>query len=1147
MKCVSARLVLLAWLVCAAPGYAQKAAQHTRFLEGLRERGYFKYAELYLDQLQKQAGVPTEIRQSLDYERAVILLEAGRAAASPQEKNELYELAIKRLDQFVKNNPGHKLVGDANAQRGRIKLNKARVEIWQSQSPSNKAKKGAFQTAGRKLVQEARVILQAAHDQYQATWKAFPTFLDKVKDRQRFEERKRAEAVYMRAQYDLALCTYEDAQTWDRDSKNYKKLLTDASTQFETIHTRYRSQVLGLYARMWQGKSFEEQDDINKAMGIYNELLGHPGTSDTMRRIQDKVLLFKLICLNHEAKKDYQLVIAESDSWLRKRRPTQRRLPDALGVLWEQVRARELLAGQRATSKAAKDDLLTKALTSCRFIQRWPGKYKDVALFKMRDLQLKLKGRAADPQDFDSAFGIAHDMFKKIKDHNDALTVARREKKPAAEIKKIGAARAEHLSATADMLNRALLLVDRTTARDDRNRARFYLAFVYYQQRRNYEAAVLADYLSRHAGKENDMMALDAAAITMASHVRSYNDSRTAELKQVDLRLIEKTAKRILETWPESSRAQDTRMQLAQVYEGKRPLDAAQQYAQINKDSRDFAKAQMRAGQQFLRAWLDATASPVNSRPPAAELEGWLKSSAEHLKRGIAGTEKVTPAEAAAPELLVAAKVSLARILNGQGQYQLAADLLLNKPHGVIDEIATTDEAQRPETGVKSREFASEAAQLLLRSRIGLKQLEEAQTAMERLEKIAGAARGEAVTQLYQQLGKELKQELARLESTGDQDRVAEVQTSFEGFLERLRQRQQQTFNSLIWIAETYAGLGLGASKNPAKAAEYFGHAASSYKRILDLGSTNPKFLSDPKMIPGVKLRLVNCRTQQGQFDEARALVVELLKASPMALDVQFEAAALYQAWAKSGQPANFEKAIVGVKTENVMGWSQISLTLQRLIDSGSKDASQYRARRYEARYNQLQCRLLYAAADSTKKDEQLKRARLEIQSMMTVVDEIDSAWDARYNDAYTQILNGLGEPVITLAEYREQYQPKAVVTVPVVAGAVGTTGVTGSQDKASGDKTSASESEGPGLLGLIFAGLVVLGGGVGVVFMIKGTSRSSGTRRRYSPKTAPVPVSRKRDRSAGKSERRPRSASRRRSDAGPVSDSAPRKRRSRE
>ena len=121
MKCFSACLFLLAGLICAVPGYAQ-TTQHTRFLEALRERGYFEYAGLYLDRLQKQPGVPAEITQSLDYERAVTLLEAGRAAASPQEKNELYDRAVGFLDQFVKNNPGHKLVGDANAQRGRILL-----------------------------------------------------------------------------------------------------------------------------------------------------------------------------------------------------------------------------------------------------------------------------------------------------------------------------------------------------------------------------------------------------------------------------------------------------------------------------------------------------------------------------------------------------------------------------------------------------------------------------------------------------------------------------------------------------------------------------------------------------------------------------------------------------------------------------------------------------------------------------------------------------------------------------------------------------------------------------------------------------------------------------------------------------------------
>ena len=53
-----------------------------------------------------------------------------------------------------------------------------------------------------------------------------------------------------------------------------------------------------------------------------------------------------------------------------------------------------------------------------------------------------------------------------------------------------------------------------------------------------------------------------------------------------------------------------------------------------------------------------------------------------------------------------------------------------------------------------------------------------------------------------------------------------------------------------------------------------------------------------------------------------------------------------------------------------MMGWSQISLTLQRLIDSGSKEALRYRDRRYEARYNQLQCRIQHAelATDATVK-----------------------------------------------------------------------------------------------------------------------------------------------------------------------------------
>ncbi|HAB11242.1 MAG TPA: hypothetical protein DCE47_06095, partial [Planctomycetaceae bacterium] len=562
---------------------------------------------------------------------------------------------------------------------------------------------------------------------------------------------------------------------------------------------------------------------------------------------------------------------------------------------------------------------------------------------------------------------------------------------------------------------------------------------------------------------------------------------------------------------------QDTRLQLAQVYEGKRPLEAARNYAKVSESSQVYAEAQTRAGQQFLRAWLDGSSAPPASRPSQSDLDSWLASAQTHLRNGITRTEKVTPPTVAAPELLIAAKVSLAQIQNNSGKYQQSIDLLIKDPHSVVTAIGVPDEAKRPESGVRRREFASLAAQLLLRARIGLRQLEEAQTAMELLEKIAGAAEGEAVTELYRQLGDELKQELERLAAAGNQQRVTEVLEAFEDFLGRLRQRTDQTFNSLIWIAETYSGLGQGATEKT-RAATFFGHAAESYQQILERAD---QLVSDEakrkKLVPGVSLRLANCLRHQGNFDGARELIVQLSTSQPLALDVQFEAAAMYQAWGNSGQAENFEKAIVGVESEKVLGWSKIALYLQRLIDSRSKDADRYRDRRWESRYNQLQCRIQHAAAvvDEKQRKEQLERARSEVQGMMLVTSSIDGRWQVRYDAAYRQILEGLGEPVITLAGYREKYKPQAAAPPAVAASqpraavAAGPAAVVGT--------TAAVTDAGSSMLGLIFAGVLLAGGGIAVVVMFKGASSKKRSRRRYAPDAAPAPRAAQRKTARGK------------------------------
>ena len=108
-------------------------------------------------------------------------------------------------------------------------------------------------------MKQARAIFQTANDQHKATWEAFPKYINETEDPKQFQARAAAETKYMLAQLDLANTTYEEAQTYDKESAEYKAKLREASKEYEEMHDKYRSQVAGLYARTWQGKCFEEQ------------------------------------------------------------------------------------------------------------------------------------------------------------------------------------------------------------------------------------------------------------------------------------------------------------------------------------------------------------------------------------------------------------------------------------------------------------------------------------------------------------------------------------------------------------------------------------------------------------------------------------------------------------------------------------------------------------------------------------------------------------------------------------------------------------------------------------------------------------------------------------------------------------------------
>ncbi len=1027
---------------------AAAAEPYLEFVQGLRERGYFDMALSYLQQLEADPAVPEDVRRVIPYEQGVTLLEGARRIRNPDAQTRQLDEAEALFERFVQGAPSHPLIGLANTERARILLNKARVEAWQASAPANEGNEEPFRQRARDLIARARTVFQEARDQHQREWSAFPTFIPE-EDRQQRAARAAAEARFMQAQLDLGRCTYEEAQTYDPGTDRREELLLQAAAEFDDIHQRYRSQIAGLHARMWQAKCFEEQNDIRKALGIYNEILEHPGQS--LQDLKDRVLWFRLICLNHEQRKDFPLVLDEATSWLKDAK-SRARTDVGLGIQYELARAQEVLGSERSETETNQRNLLSQALNRARDINRYPGPLKAASGAMIQRLMVALNREPGDPTDFDTAYGTANLLLEETKTLSSQAdaALAQGQTEEAVELRESLRASAAEMSRLYEL---ALQLATPETEQDQLNIAHFKLAYSYFLQGKHLEAGILASYIAARQKQDYPEVALESAYIALAAFDRVYFEAEDAD-RHFEMQQLLDVATMITETWPESDRAVDALMATARVYrQADQPDEAAAWFAKVPKSAQQYANAQISAGQSYWNAYLTRAALPPEERPEAEALQQWKLKAEQFLQEGIAQRQSQLPAAADSPDDLILAKLSLVQIRNSDGVYHTqdeklgAIELLSESPHAVLAAVAVADGEPRPTRpgSVQSKAIASLAYQQLLRSQIGTRDLEAARTTREQLESIAGAGEDAgALTQVYVEFGRELQKELEQLQASGATERLNDVRSAFESFLGDLFQRSEgQTFNSLLWIAETYTGLAEGSSDQPDKAAEYFTKAASTYQDMLNRGANDPQFVDDPAKLLGVKLRLVHCHRESGDYEQAESVLLEVLTERPNALDAQIEAARLYQQWAEQGignKSAKLAIAIQGQQTPTeVWGWGALAQKLQRFIEYGDGGAT-HTAKHIDARYNLALCEYELAQEQTTNAamDEHLQNARFGIQRFIAISDELSDADWTRLNKLYQKILSELGEPAQPLRRPTGRPVDVAAATPGVVQAAAG-------------------------------------------------------------------------------------------------------------
>ncbi|MBD3674948.1 MAG: hypothetical protein HUJ26_15635 [Planctomycetaceae bacterium] len=1056
-----------------------------QLIEAMRNRGFSDTALDYIDQLRQRDDIPAEIKERLSYEEFKVHQQAARLAKTAELKQAALEKALASLERFAKESPNHELAGTANSERAGIFLDKAKALIWESRSENNIKKKEQQREQAREFIDKARDVYQTAKEQFETAYNSFRgKFLDEKKDAEQFEIRKQAEQNFIQAQFDLALCLYQEARTYEKGSQPFLAGLRTAAEEFEAIHSKYRSQGAGLYSRIMQGKCFEEQGELGRALGIYDEILGHPGESETMKMLKAQTFFFKLIVLNTEEKSDHKLVVSEATKWLQANR-RESKTSYGLGIQWERARALEILGSQGDLPEEERDQYLEQAFNEAREISLYAGEFRDPATAMLQRLEPLVSGDGGDPESFGVALSLAKNKVRQHAEFSKKIKAAQNASQKQAEQAKFDL----HLKETERIIRLGLSLIEGDEKPSEVASMQYFLAFTLYYANKNYDAAAVADFIVRTATEEQAVQAQDAAYLALGALNRLYHE-KAGTSRDAERDLMSNAAKLLTTRWPESTRADDARLILGDVYRAAgQPLEAVNYLMAVTDTHPRYREAVLKAGQEYWVAYLTELQKPEQERLEKAELDKLAQNAEAQIRKGLKLVEDELSSEGTPPDIYVLAKVTLVEILNAQSKEAESLKLLTEGDHNIIKLITVENEADRPAKGATSRPVAIQAYQLLLRTYMGLGKIDDAIATMDELEVVAGSDDPDALTQIYIQLGFKLKEEIDRLQAEGNQERLQNVMSAFDRFLDALGNRDENLdYSSLLWIAESYANLGDSMKGDASAASAYYDKAANAYNKIIDKGTANPDFI-DPDYLPSISARIAVLKKREGKYQEAYDIISEVLSKNPKQLDAQMEAALILKEWAQvSGDNDKYLDAIMGNKRlENspIYGFAQLGLLIQQVMSNPNSSINDIEERYYDVLYEMGDAYYQYGQSVSDpEKEDNLLRAKNTLYQfgLNSTPDVAEATWN-KFDDLYQEVQSALGE----IPEPLERPQEVAEAPGPgdQTGGGPGDTGGPKPPDKRPRTVEVEDRPDPPYLMAGI-AVMVCIGLGVGFFFLMK-------------------------------------------------------------
>ncbi len=273
--------ILLPALMLAAAVSTARAQDDFDLASALAERGWYDLSEELFQRMTQNGSLSAEQKAEGRYGLARLKIQMAERAESPDEKNKLFDKAIKDVEQFLKDFPTHKRRGEALSDIGYLYQSKGKSLMTAAKADPTKADEAekAFTTAEK--------LFQDLIDQLKKEEKKLPD--DPAKNPKAVAEFEAWEEKVMFAKYNYGTAIFSHAETYrDNVAKHpdMKKLLLGMVKFFnDDFMWQYERYLLAFDASIYMGRAFQilaETSEREKAEDFWKQAFMNVGRAKSL-------------------------------------------------------------------------------------------------------------------------------------------------------------------------------------------------------------------------------------------------------------------------------------------------------------------------------------------------------------------------------------------------------------------------------------------------------------------------------------------------------------------------------------------------------------------------------------------------------------------------------------------------------------------------------------------------------------------------------------------------------------------------------------------------------------------------------------------------------------------------------------------------